>query len=75
MAITIRPLTRTAQGTYDLGCDILPDLIQDDSQRPTDLDDAEVCMWELGYSLADEFTGWGPVYRGPEGDLLVVGDA
>lgn len=73
MPITIRPLTPTESGTYDLGPDILPDLIQDTDQRPITITDAELCLEDRYREVSARYTNWGFVFEDQStGDLLSV---
>lgn len=68
----VRTLTLGENGTYDLGADILPDLI-DGGEAPQDLETALSWLADLGYRQEDGFAGWGTVVKHHEtGDLLSI---
>ncbi len=75
MAITIKQMTKTDAGAYNLGEDMLPDMW--DGEVATSVADVTYWLQDQGYEDVTEvegYKGWGVVMRHRDTDELVSVD-
>lgn len=70
---TARPMRRRESGTYDLGGDCLPDLL--DGAVALTEDELRASLARLGYVPVEGYAGWGAVYASADGSLLSVSES